>query len=80
VLSISGSLARLWDAATGEAVATLTGHTDVVRAVAFSPEGKRVLTGSDDNTARLWDLFPTAQELVEKVKAAMPALPHPGAA
>jgi hypothetical protein len=47
--------ARLWDAATGEAVATLTGHTAAVRAVAFSTDGKRVLTGSDDNTARLWD-------------------------
>jgi len=26
-----------------------------VRAVAFSPDGDRVLTGCDDNTARLWD-------------------------
>ena len=45
--------ARLWDAATGEAVATLTGHTAAVSAVAFSPDGKRVLTGSGDKTARL---------------------------
>jgi WD domain, G-beta repeat len=63
--------ARLWDAATGEAVATLKGHTAQVLAVAFSPDGRRVLTGSNDHTARLWDL-PTAQELVEKVKARVP--------
>ena len=47
--------ARLWDAATGSAVATLEGHTGRVSAVAFSPDGERILTGSDDNTARLWD-------------------------
>jgi hypothetical protein len=47
--------ARLWDAATGTAVATLAGHTGFVAAVAFSPDGTRVLTGSEDNTARLWD-------------------------
>jgi WD40 repeat protein len=27
-----------------------------VRAVAITPDGKRLVTGSDDNTARLWDL------------------------
>ena len=47
--------ARLWDAATGKAVATLEGHTDAVTVLAFSPDGARVVTGSDDNTARLWD-------------------------
>ena len=56
VLTGSGDkTARLWDAATGKAVATLAGHTGPVRAVAFSPDGTRVLTGSEDNTARLWD-------------------------
>jgi hypothetical protein len=45
----------LWDAAAGKGMATLDGHTGTVTAVAFSPNGTRVLTGSDDNTARLWE-------------------------
>jgi hypothetical protein len=31
------------------------GHTASVRSACFSPDGKRVLTGSLDKTARLWD-------------------------
>ncbi len=34
---------------------TLKGHFGAARLVAFSPEGKTALTGSDDGKARLWD-------------------------
>ncbi|MEM9264633.1 MAG: caspase family protein [Cyanobacteria bacterium P01_F01_bin.13] len=33
----------------------LEGHRSSVRAVAFSPQGDRIVSGSDDNTLRLWD-------------------------
>ena len=36
-------------------VAVFTGHTDRLRSVAFSPDGRRIVTGSFDNTARVWD-------------------------
>jgi hypothetical protein len=34
---------------------TLKGHANYVFSVAFSPEGARIVTGSGDKTARVWD-------------------------
>ncbi len=34
---------------------TYRGHSDGVTAVAWSPDGKRVVSGSHDNTAQVWD-------------------------
>jgi WD40 repeat protein len=47
-------IASLWEAATGKEVAYMT-HDDFVRSVAFSPDGKYVVSGSYDGTARMWD-------------------------
>ncbi len=35
---------------------TLSGHTDRIYAVAFTPDSQRVVTGSDDHTLRLWQV------------------------
>ncbi|TFY60288.1 hypothetical protein EVG20_g7474 [Dentipellis fragilis] len=41
---------------TGGILASLEGHTKPVETMVFSPNGKRLITGSDDFTIRVWDL------------------------
>ena len=42
-------------AAAHPGIAALTGHTDRIHAMAFSPDGNTLVTGSYDGTVRLWD-------------------------
>ncbi len=47
---------RLWDTTGKAAPHALTGHTNKITSVVFSPNGRSFATGSADNTVRLWDV------------------------
>jgi WD40 repeat protein/tRNA A-37 threonylcarbamoyl transferase component Bud32 len=46
---------KLWDVPSGRERTTLRGHTSTVFSVCFSPDGKTLASGSDDETIKLWD-------------------------
>jgi WD40 repeat protein len=53
LVTTSGTSAELWDAASGQRIATFT-HSDWVESAAFSSDGTLVVTASNDHTARVW--------------------------
>ena len=54
VLTVGGSDARLWDVKSGLEKMSFSPHGAVASA-RFSPDSKRIVTGSWDNSAKVWD-------------------------
>ncbi len=46
---------KVWDADNGQEILTLWGHTQAVNSVAFSADGKRIVSGSQDQAVSVWN-------------------------
>ena len=56
VASVTGKIVKIWDTSTGALYIALGGHAGTVCAVAFSPDGQLLATGSFSGTVRLWNV------------------------
>ena len=45
----------IWNAIAGKQTLTLRGHSGWVTSLAFSPDGKRIVSGSRDKVIKIWD-------------------------
>jgi WD40 repeat protein len=65
---------RLWDVASRRELATLRGHRRLVVCLAFSPDGRTLASGAEDDLVKLWDVT-SRQETASFRGHADPAVP-----
>lgn len=73
----SDNTIKLWNARTGARVVTLTGHTDSIHSLAFSPNGRTLASWSEDGTVKLWSMRSLQLERTMPINPGLTAAPPP---
>lgn len=63
---------QVWDANTGEQIYIFTEHTKPVEEVVFSPDRKKLVSASTDQTVRVWSLVGAGGQLDETISHESP--------
>jgi WD40 repeat protein len=64
-------MVRLWNPATGQQIAYLSGHTGTVSTMVYEPKTQQLITGGFDTSVRFWTL-----PLAESPFAEQPLFPE----
>jgi WD40 repeat protein len=51
-----GVMIELWDPKNGRKLHAIGSHSDSIQALAFSPDGRTLASGSEDGWIKIWDL------------------------
>ncbi len=63
---------RRWDATSGAQLAELPGPNRPVRHAMFSPDGRKIVTNSGDKIVRVFNVYPTTQDLIDHARSVVP--------
>jgi WD40 repeat protein len=72
IVSAQVGTTKLWDVATGGEIASLGHHEGWVDSAVFDPTGRRVVTATEYGDIRVFEVFPTAQELIDHARKIVP--------
>ncbi len=56
VAGLADGSVRVWDPSTGQPLSLLPGHSRSITAIAVAPDGRRIVSGSQDGNTRRWKI------------------------